>query len=138
MITARSLVISWPGQRQYEARTAESSADMPCGRIDTRFRRRRFLHRDTSLSSTRFPWVHRTDKVCVRTFWFLDSPLRIHPFQLHPTSRTIPTSMTHDVAPPTVPTRRRVKGKSLTPGNPVLTATSSPLIACSSPNIPLH
>src|SRR5258705_393460 len=61
-----------------------------CCCIGTRFRRRRFLHRDTSLSSTRFPWVHRTDKVCVRTFCSLDSPLRIHPFQLHPTSRTVP------------------------------------------------
>ncbi len=72
------------GQRKYEAHTVESSADIPCDRIDTRSRRRRFLHRDTSLSSTRCPWVHRTGRGCVRTFWSLDSTLRIllHPTQL--------------------------------------------------------
>src|SRR6266478_1399073 len=60
---------------------------MPCGRIDKRFPRRHFPRRDTSLSSTRFPWVHRTDKVCARTFWSLDLPLRFLPFQCRLTSR---------------------------------------------------
>lgn len=63
---------------------------MPRGRSDTPFRRQRFLHRGTSLSSTRFPWVHRTDMACGRTSWTLGLPLRIHPLQLHPASATNP------------------------------------------------
>lgn len=100
MVTARSVVVSWLGQRQSEAHTVESPADMPCDRIDTQSRRRHFLRRDTSLNSTRCPWVHRTDRGCVRTCWFPDSPLRI-PFQLHSTS---------DAAPSAVPARLGVVG----------------------------
>jgi len=37
------------------------------GRIGTRFPRRRFLRRDTSLRQYFSPAVHRTDKVCVHT-----------------------------------------------------------------------
>jgi len=41
---------------------------MPHGRIDMRFPRRCSLRRGTSLRSTFSLVVHRTDKVCVRTF----------------------------------------------------------------------
>ena len=110
---------------------------MPCGRSDTPFRRRRFLHRDTSLSSTRFPWVHRTDKACVRTSWTLGLPLQIHPFQLHPASATTPELVRRSAFDRSGPDEGEEGGQSIRVVQ-LLASTSSGMIACRSPNLPLR
>ena len=50
--------------------------DKPHDRIDKRFPRLRFPHHDTIPRSTLLQRAQRKSKVCVRTFFALDSPLR--------------------------------------------------------------
>src|SRR6185369_13232514 len=92
---------------------------MRCGCSDTPLRRRRFLHRDTNLSSTRFPWLHGTDTVCARTLRTLDSPLRIHPFRLHPASATIPELVRRSAFDCSGPDERE-GGRAVNPGGSVV------------------
>ncbi len=93
-------IVSWRGQRLFEARTAETEAGMPGGRIDTRSPHPRFRRRDKILRSILLPLVHRTSTVCARTFGSFDLPLSFLPLQVS----SMPKHLVLDVAPFARPT----------------------------------